>query len=168
MDGTTFRTSPGLSFVVRLVIGYVSWLLVQVVLSVAFGRWPDVIPLLLPGLIFASAFAGLWHFFERRSRSSVRVTDEGLTLTEKQRVAVIPWTAVRSATIRRPWPFSVLEVTVHPAGAASWASAMQPLIRDGVPVYTVNVGLLRPGPAALRAAVDNALASRPGGASATG
>ena len=149
----TFRHSHGLSFVVRLAIGYVSWILVQVVLSVAFGRWPAVTRILLPGLLFAVAFSGFWLFFHRKKRSSVRITDEALILTENQRVVAVPWPAIRSTTIRHPWPFSVLEVAVHPSGVAAWPSALQPLIRDGEPVYSVDVGLLRPGPGALRAAL---------------
>lgn len=72
-------------------------------------------------------------------------------------MAVLPWQAIQGATVRRPGPFAVLQVTLCPGAVAPSGTTFRPRIRAGQPVYTVNVGLLRPATGVLRTELAHSL-----------
>lgn len=151
-DGTVFRTSARLMFLLMLLIGLLAWALVQAVLSLVMER-PAAGPgaIVASGVVYAVLFSAFSVALGRRNWASVHVTGPALRLAERGRMAVLPWQAIQSATVRRPGPFAVLQVTLRPAAVAPSAPALRPRLRAGQPVYTVSVGLLRPPPGVLRA-----------------
>ncbi|MEH0841137.1 hypothetical protein V6U81_01925 [Micromonospora sp. CPCC 205711] len=150
-DGTMFRTSARLMFVFMLVIGLLAWVLVQALLSLAAGRSPaDLTNMTASGVLYAVLFSAFSLVLQRRNWSSVDVTCPALRLVERGRMAVLPWQAIQSATVRRPGPFAVLQVTLLPAAVVPSATTLRPRLRAGQPVYTVRVGLLRPATGVLR------------------
>ncbi|MEO3771319.1 hypothetical protein [Micromonospora sp. B9E7] len=153
-DRTTFRTSTRLTFVFMLLMGLLAWVLVHTVLALIAGRLPaDYTNIAVSGALYAVVFSVLSVVLHRKNWSSVDVTAPTLGLVEKGRSAVLPWQAIHSATVRRPGPFAVLQVTVRPGAVAPPGTTLRPRIRAGQPVYTVNVGLLRPATGALRDAL---------------
>ncbi|MEV4656536.1 hypothetical protein [Micromonospora sp. NPDC049301] len=150
-DERMFRTSARLTFVFMLLMGLLAWVVVQAVLALIAGRSPaDLTSIAASGVLYAVLFSALSLVLHRRNWSSVEVTGPALGLVEKGRLAVLPWQAIQSATVRRPGPFAVLQVTLRPGAVAPSATTLRPQIRAGQPVYTVNVGLLRPATGVLR------------------
>ncbi|WP_433281788.1 hypothetical protein [Micromonospora sp. CA-244673] len=150
-DGMTFRASARLMFVVMLLISFLAWVFVQAVFSLVTGRLPaDLARIALSGVPYAVIFSGLWLVLHRRNWSSVQIAGPALTLVGKGRVAVLPWPAIHSATVRRPGPLAVLQVTLRPGAVVPSATTLRPRIRAGQLAYTVNVGLLRPAAGVLR------------------
>ena len=144
-NGTVFRTSTRLMFLFMLLIGMLAWVLVQAVLSLVAGRPPaDLVTSIASGVLYAVLFSTFSLVLHRRNWSSVEVTGSALRLTERGRTALLPWQEIQSATVRRPGPLAVLEVTLLPASVAPSATALRPRLRAGQPVYTVSVGLLTP------------------------
>ncbi|MEU8392440.1 hypothetical protein [Micromonospora sp. NPDC048843] len=153
-DQTMFRTSARLTFVFMLLMGLLAWVLVQAVLALIAGRSAaDYTSIAVSGVLYAVVFSALSLVLHRRNWSSVDVTGPALALAEKGRTAVLPWQAIQSATVRRPGPFAVLEVILRPEAVAPSATTLRPGIRAGQPVYTINVGLLRPATGVLRTAL---------------
>ncbi|MGK5519127.1 hypothetical protein ACSNN9_07185 [Micromonospora sp. URMC 107] len=160
--GTMFRTSARLMFVFMLLIGLLAWALVQAVLSLANGRAPaDLTSLAASGVLYAVLLSAFSIVLHRRNWSSVDVTGPALRLVERGRTAVLPWEAVQSATVRRPGPFAVLQVTLLPAAVVPSATTLRPRLRAGQPVYTVSVGLLRPSTGVLRTELARHLPQAP-------
>ncbi|WP_327031655.1 hypothetical protein [Micromonospora ureilytica] len=148
---TVSRTSARLTFVFMLLMGLLAWVVVQVVLALIVGRPPaDWTSIAVSGVLYAVLFSAFSLVLHRRNWSSVEVTGPALGLAEKGRTVVLPWQAIQSATVRRPGPFAVLQVTLRPGTVPPSATTLRPRIRAGQPVYTVNVGLLRPTAGALR------------------
>ncbi|WP_124820537.1 hypothetical protein [Micromonospora ureilytica] len=148
---TVFRASARLTFVFMLLMGSLAWVVVQAALALIAGRSPaDWTSIAASGVLYAVLFSAFSLVLHRRNWSSVEVTDPALGLAEKGRMAVLPWQAIQSATVRRPGPFAVLQVTLCPGAVAPSATTLRPRIRAGQPVYTVNVGLLRPATGVLR------------------
>ena len=138
-------------FVVMLLLGFLAWVFAQAVFSLVAGRLPaDLTSVAASGVLYAVLFSALSLVLQRRNWSSVQVTGPVLGLAEKGRAAVFPWQAIQSATIRRPGPFAVLQVTLRPGAVVPSATTLRPRIRAGQLVYTVNVGLLRPTTGVLR------------------
>ncbi|MCF0093771.1 hypothetical protein [Micromonospora sp. MH99] len=151
-DRTTFRTSARLMFVFMLLLGLPAWVLVQAVLALIAGRVAaDYTNLAVTGVVYAVAFSAFTVLLHRKTWSSVDVTGPALGLVEKGRSALLPWQTIRWTTIRRPGPFAVLQVALRPGAVAPPGTTLRPRIRAGQPVYTVNVGLVRPGTSVLRA-----------------
>ncbi|WP_444951060.1 hypothetical protein [Micromonospora ureilytica] len=149
---TVFRTSARLTFVFQLLMCLLAWAVVQAVIALIAGRSPaDLTSIAASGVIYAVLFSALSLVLHRRNWSSVEVTDPALRLAEKGRTVVLPWQAIQSATVRRPGPFAVLQVTLRPGAIAPSGTMLRPRIRAGQPVYAVNVGLLRPATGVLRA-----------------
>ncbi|MGW0214299.1 hypothetical protein ACWDXH_07890 [Micromonospora chokoriensis] len=150
-DRTMFRTSARLTFVLTVLMGLLAWVLVRTVLALIDG-WPpaDYTSIVISGALYAVLFGALTVVLHRKNWSSVDVTDSTLGLVEKGRSAVLPWQAIQSATFHRPGPFAVLHVTLRPGAVAPPHTTLRPRIRAGQPVYTVNVGLLRPAAGVLR------------------
>jgi ABC-type uncharacterized transport system permease subunit len=150
-DGLRFRTSAPLSFVFMLLAGFLGWLFVQVVFAFATGRTPaDLTSTAAFGVLYAVLFAAFTLVLNRKNWSSVHVTGSALGLVAQGRNAMVPWGAIQSATVRRPGPFAVLQVTLRPGAVVPSATTLRPRIRAGQAVYTVNVGLLRPAAGVLR------------------
>jgi hypothetical protein len=150
-EGTTFRTSARLMFVVMLLISFLAWVFVQAVFSLVADRSPaDLTRIAASGVLYAVIFSTLWVVLQRRNWSSVQVTSPALGLLEKGRMAVLPWQAIQSAAVRRRGPYAVLQVTLRPGAVVPSAPTLRPRIRAGQPVYTVNVGLLPPTTGVLR------------------
>ncbi|MBM0274862.1 hypothetical protein [Micromonospora tarensis] len=150
-DKTMFRTSARLTFVFMLLMGLLAWVIVRAVLALIAGRPPaDYTNIAVSGVVYAVVFSVLSLVLHRRNWSSVDVTGSALGLVEKGRSAVLPWQAIHSATVRRPGPFAVLQVSLRPGAVAPPGMTLRPRIRAGQPVYTVNVGLLRPTTGVLR------------------
>lgn len=148
---TVFRTSARLTFVFMLLIGLLAWVFVHAVLALIAGRSPaDWTSIAVSGVLYAVLFSAFSLVLQRKNWSSVEVTDPALGLVEKGRRALLPWQAIQSATVRRPGPFAVLQVNLRPGAVAPSATTLRPRIRAGQPVYTVNVGLLRPATGVLR------------------
>ncbi|WP_146765850.1 hypothetical protein [Micromonospora noduli] len=148
---TVFRTSARLTFVFMLLMGLLVWVVVQAVLALIAGRPPaDLTSIAASGVLYAVVFSALSLVLHRRNWSSVEFTGPAVGLAEKGRTAVLPWQAIQSATVRRPGPFAVLQVTLRPGAVAPSGMTLRPRIRAGQPVYTVNVGLLRPAAGVLR------------------
>ncbi|MEU8217741.1 hypothetical protein AB0C47_18450 [Micromonospora taraxaci] len=146
-----FRTSARLMFVFMLLLGLPAWVLVQAVLALIAGRpAADYTNIAATGVIYAVAFSAFTVLLHRKNWSSVDVTGSTLGLAEKGRSAVLPWQTIQSATIRRPGPFAVLQVTLRPGEVAPPGMTLRPRIRAGQPVYTISVGLLRPAMGVLR------------------
>ncbi|MEV4764530.1 hypothetical protein AB0J89_18100 [Micromonospora chokoriensis] len=134
-----------------LLMGLLAWVLVQAVLALIAGRLPtDYTSIAVSGVFYAVVFGVLSVVLHRKNWSSVDVTGPALGLVEKGRSVVLPWQAIQSATVRRPGPFAVLQVTLRPGAVAPPGTTLRPRIRAGQPVYTINVGLLRPATGVLR------------------
>ncbi|SCL33001.1 hypothetical protein GA0070624_4622 [Micromonospora rhizosphaerae] len=150
-DGMTFRTSIRLMFMVMLLIGFLAWVFVQAVYSLVAGRLPtDLMSTAASGILYAVAFSALSLALHRRNWPSVHVSDPALGLAGKGRAAELPWPAIQSATVHRPGPFAMLQVTLQPGAVVPSATTLRPRMCAGQPVYTVNVGLLRPATRVLR------------------
>ncbi|MEV4826136.1 hypothetical protein [Micromonospora sp. NPDC049274] len=148
---TVFRTSARLIFVFMLLMGLLAWVVVQAVLALLAGRPPaDLTSIAASGVLYAVVFSALSIVLHRKNWPSVEVTDRALGLVEKGRTAILPWQAIQSATVRRPGPFAVLQVTMLPGVVVPSGTTLRPRIQAGQPVYTVNVGLLRPATGVLR------------------
>ncbi|MEU0551070.1 hypothetical protein [Micromonospora sp. NPDC005979] len=134
-----------------LLLGLPAWVLVQAVLALVAGRMAtDYTNIAVTGVIYAVGFGAFTVLFHRKSWSSVDVTGSALGLVEKGRSVLLPWETIQSATIRRPGPFAVLQVTLRPGADAPPATSLRPRIRGDQPIYTVHVGLVRPGTGVLR------------------
>ncbi|MGC4867258.1 hypothetical protein ACLQ3B_17715 [Micromonospora sp. DT53] len=148
---TVFLTSARRTFVFMLLMGLLAWVVVQAVLALIAGRPPaDLTSIAASGVLYAVVFSALSLVLHRKNWPSVQVTDPALGLVEKGRTAVLPWQAIQSATVRRPGPFALLQVTLRPGAVPPSGTTLRPRIRAGQPAYTVNVGLLRPATGVLR------------------
>ncbi|MEV2242265.1 hypothetical protein [Micromonospora sp. NPDC049891] len=162
-NGLVFRTSARLMFLFLLLVGLLAWALVRAVLTLFLGKPTDLAVSVGSGVLYAVLFSGFSLLLNRGNWSAVEVTDSALRLTERQRTALLPWQMIESATVHRPGPFAVLQVTLLPAVVAP-TTTLRARLRAGKPVYTVNVGMLRPATDVLRAELARRLP--PGGSSA--
>ena len=159
-DTVLFRLSAARMFAIMLPIMVLSALAAMTLVKWAFGTLDqpeNAVGWLLPqagvfGLVMTGSFA--WR--ARRSPTWVRTSSAGLELASNGGDPVfLAWPDIRSAVIRRPGLLAILEVTPTDIGLA-WQAGPRPdrsRVRDrsGGPAFVLEVGLLDPGPGALRA-----------------
>jgi len=135
-------------------------LLMHLLLAALAGHgpsWDDLGFSLLSPVVGAVVGFGLSAWQRRRRPTWVRVSGLGLELAQHGDPVFIAWSQITAAQVRRRWIFAVLEVT--PADLYAVKSALPsrdlPRIRyaRGVPKFSIEVGTIRPGLPALRAAL---------------
>ena len=151
-DWVTFWLPVRRVVVAMFLIASASWLVGQAAFAVIFWELPhDPLLALVGGLIYAGVFSGVWLVVHQGRWAWIRMSSAAVELARKGRPVVLSWEAIESATIRRPGPFAVLQVTLRPEAVAPPAPAQRPRQRRGRRIYTVDVGLMQPGVQALRA-----------------
>ena len=160
-DAVLFHSAPGWVFLTTLLVAVpimaAGGVLIELLDGAGLGwrDWAaaaaDALPLAL--LIAALAAAQVWQ-----RRTWVRISSGGVELAARGGDPVLlDWAEIVSARVRRRWLWTVLDVVpVDPYNVRSVEPQRDPpRMRDtgyGA-AFTVEVGGLRPGPAALRAAL---------------
>jgi len=155
-----FRHSVRQALFVVVALVTVAWVPMRLLFSAVTGLPFDREDLIfaLPS-IFVGTLAGYsvraWR--DHRRPTWIRVSGLGIELAQGGDPVFVPWSQIRSVRVRRRWIFALLEVT--PADPYAVRSAQPgrdlPNIRHrrGVAMFRVEVGTIRPGLSALRAAL---------------
>jgi hypothetical protein len=96
--------------------------------------------------------------WQHRGRPTwIRVSGLGIELAQRGDPVFVGWSQITAARVRHRWIFAVLEVTPADLYAVRTALPSRDLpairYRRGVAVFRVEVGAIRPGRSALRAAL---------------
>ncbi|BCJ41021.1 hypothetical protein GCM10010168_46800 [Actinoplanes ianthinogenes] len=92
----------------------------------------------------------------------VRTSDAGLAFAAYRRAArFVPWTAVRSVRVRCAGPLAELVITPETVDAVivmeGGVPAQRPVRRRRAPAFVVDIGMMRPGNAAMLAEIHDRL-----------
>ncbi|KUL40196.1 hypothetical protein ADL15_07665 [Actinoplanes awajinensis subsp. mycoplanecinus] len=135
------------------------WALSMLLASAMLGRpadWDVLSSLPLP-LVAGSVGFGVGARLQRSRPTWIRVSSFGIELAQRGDPIIIPWSNITAARVRRRWIFAVLEVTPADlyAVTAVLPSRYLPRVhhKRGVPMFRIEVGMIRPGLRDLRAAL---------------
>lgn len=155
-----------------MVAAVISWIATNSlagVLELAVGRQPAVpepVSLLVSGIIYGLVFMVIFVVSVRRHPAWVTVSGRGLELAATGRDPVfLPWPAVAVVDRRFRWVFTDLVVAPHDMAGAEvvhrgWTRP-RTIVRHGHRCFVVDVGLMRPAPAAVLAEIHRRRAERP-------
>ncbi|WIM94319.1 hypothetical protein ACTOB_006336 [Actinoplanes oblitus] len=135
--------------------------------SAHFGRaMADIAPFLALSLAGATGSTVIGRAGRRLAR--VRVSDSGIEFARTRHAALfVPWAAVRS--VRRRYAGPLTELVITPDSVDSvivtqrGAPVQRAIRRAGAPAFVVDIGMIRPGAAALLADISGRLTPEAGG-----
>jgi hypothetical protein len=158
-DSVLFRSSVLRALFILVPTMIVVWVLTTLLPSALFGRgaaWDALrsFPAPLVGAVVGFCVAA---WLQRDRPTWIRVSDLGIELAQRGDPVFIAWSQIAVARVRRRWIFAVLEVRPADLCAVKCVlpSPYLPRIRykRGIASFRIDVGAVRPGLRALRAAL---------------
>jgi hypothetical protein len=159
-DSLLFRHSVRQALFLGVAMVAVAWVPLRLLLSALTGlpvNGEDLAFSLLSVLVGTLIGYGVRAWRDHRRPTWIRVSGLGIELARRGDPVFVPWSQIRSVRVHRRWIFAVFEVAPVDLDAVRSVLPSRDLpsirYRRGVAMFRVEVGTIRPGRSALRAAL---------------